>query len=87
MKDKKQVPDVKEITVKFEDGSVKQIEKGCCVDLADVKDKMHIALLRVQPYDMVRLAYGLAVVVEKMGMTDKLMEFADRKEAEDESGI
>ncbi len=87
MSKSEQAPDVTGIAVEFEDGNVKQIVKGCCVDLESVEDKIHIAMLNVQPYDLVRLAYGLTMVVKEMGMMDQLMMFAGGKEKADEQGI
>lgn len=88
MSNTEQAPDVKKITVEFEDGETKQIEKGCCVDLENVEDRIYIAMLDIQPHDMVRLAYGLLMAVENMGMMDELTALGtEREEEEDEYNI
>lgn len=84
--------ELKGIVVEFGDGTTKRIETGCCVDLKDSGDEMSIEMLAVKPLDFVRLAYGILVAVDKMGLTEVLQAYADgsiltgKKEKEETDG-
>lgn len=64
------------IIVRYNDGSTKEIQSGCCVDLEKGSDDLSVEMLNVKPFDLVRLAYGLVVVVQRLGMRDKLEQYA-----------
>lgn len=87
--------ELKGIVVEFGDGTTKRIETGCCVDLNGSGKGMSIEMLMVKPLDFVRLAYGILVTVDKMGLTEVLQAYADgsilpgkkKKEGTDGEGI
>ena len=64
------------IIVRYNDGSTKEIQSGCCVDLEKGSDDLSVEMLNVKPFDLVRLAYGLVAVVQRLGMRDKLEQYA-----------
>ncbi len=65
------------ITVTYTDGGMKELTRGCCVDLSDGKsEEMHVEMLNVEMEDIVQLAYGLLVCVKRMGMMDDLFELS-----------
>lgn len=64
------------ITVRYSDGSTKELQNGCCVDLEKGRDDLSVEMLNVKPYDLVRLAYGLVVTVQRLGMREELENIA-----------
>jgi hypothetical protein len=66
------------ITVTYTDGSTKELQSGCCVDLEEVGNEMSVDMLNVEPTDIVRLALGLVVCVDRMGMIDMLREMLEQ---------
>lgn len=64
------------IIVRYNDGSTKEIQSGCCVDLEKGSDDLSVEMLNVKPFDLVRLAYGLVAVVQRLGMRDTLEQYA-----------
>lgn len=58
--------DIAGITVRYSDGSTKEIQSGCCVDLEKGSDDLSVEMLNVKPFDLVRL-----------GMRDKLEQYAN----------
>lgn len=64
--------EIKGILIEYEDGSSKQIEKGCCVDLGIAEDELTVDMLNARPADIVRLACGLVFTVERFGLMDLL---------------
>lgn len=64
------------IIVRYNDGSTKEIQSGCCVDLEKGSDDLSVEMLNVKPFDLVRLAYGLVAVAQRLGMRDKLEQYA-----------
>lgn len=54
--------DITGITVRYSDGSTKEIQSGCCVDLENGSDDLSVEMLNVKPFDLVRLAYGLVAM-------------------------
>lgn len=56
------------ITVMYDDGSTKEIQQGCCVDLKNGSDDLSVGLLNIKAFDLVKLTYGLMVVIEKIGL-------------------
>ena len=50
--------DITGITVRYSDGSTKEIQSGCCVDLEKGSDDLSVEMLNVKPFDLVRLTYG-----------------------------
>lgn len=69
--------DITGITVRYSDGSTKEIQSGCCVDLEEGSDDLSVEMLNVKPFDLVRLAYGLVAAVQRLGMRDELEQYAD----------
>lgn len=69
--------DITGITVKYSDGSTKEIQSGCCVDLEKGSDDLSVEMLNVKPFDLVRLAYGLVAAVHLAGMRDELDQYAN----------
>ena len=66
--------DAKKILIEYEDGTVKEMNKGIAAEFD--KDNMHVDMVSVSKVDMVRIAYGMIVTVEKMGMTPLLQAYA-----------
>lgn len=75
------------ITVTYDDGSTKEIQQGCCVDLKNGSDDLSIELLNIKAFDLVKLTYGLMVAIEKIGLEDVFNAYARGEtiqEAQDE---
>lgn len=68
--------DITGITVRYSDGSTKEIQSGCCVDLEKGSDDLSVEMLNVKPFDLVRLAYGLVAVVQRLEMREELTQYA-----------
>lgn len=69
--------DIAGITVRYSDGNTKEIQSGCCVDLEKGSDDLSVEMLNVKPFDLVRLAYGLVAVVQRLGMREELTQYAN----------
>ncbi len=69
--------DIAGITVRYSDGSTKEIQSGCCVDLKKGSDDLSVEMLNVKPFDLVRLAYGLVAAVQRLGMREELTQYAN----------
>ena len=69
--------DIAGITVRYSDGSTKEIQSGCCVDPEKGSDDLSVEMLNVKPFDLVRLAYGLVAVVQRLGMREELTQYAN----------
>ena len=69
--------DITGITVKYSDGSTKEIQSGCCVDLEKGSDDLSVEMLDVKPFDLVRLAYGLVAAVQRLGIREELTQYAN----------
>ena len=69
--------DITGITVRDSDGSTKEIQSGCCVDLEEGSDDLLVEMLNVKPFDLVRLAYGLVAAVQRLGMREELTRYAN----------
>lgn len=65
------------ITVRYSDGSTKEIQSGCCVDLEKGSDDLSVEMLNVKPFGLVRLAYGLVATVQRLGMREELTQYAN----------
>lgn len=75
---------VKKITVEYEDGSKKELTKGVVVEFEGDRIKMDLAY--INSIELVRLAYGVAVAVNKLGLMDILQEYvANMSILDDES--
>lgn len=72
----------KKILVEYEDGTVKMLNKGIAADFD--KKNMKVDMLNVSKIDIVRIAYGMLSVVEKMGMTDLLQAYVEGEVLPDE---
>lgn len=75
------------ITVMYDDGSTKEIQQGRCVDLKNGSDDLSVGLLNIKAFDLVKLTYGLMVVIEKIGLEDAFNAYArgeTAQEAQDE---
>ena len=44
--------DITGITVRYSDGSTKEIQSGCCVDLEKGSDDLSVEMLNVKPFDL-----------------------------------
>lgn len=42
------------ITVTYDDGSTKEIQQGCCVDLKNGSDDLSVELLNIKAFDLVK---------------------------------
>ena len=69
--------DITGITVRYSDGSTKEIQSGCFVDLEKGSDDLSVEMLNVKPFDLVRLAYGLVAAVQRLGMREELTQYAN----------
>ena len=69
--------DIAGITVRYSDGSTKEIQSGCFVDLEKGSDDLSVEMLNVKPFDLVRLAYGLVAAVQRLGMREELTRYAN----------
>ncbi len=65
----------KKIIVVMEDETQKEIDKGFVTQFNN--DVMHVDTVNVSKSDIVRIAYGMMVTVEKMGMSDLLVAYAN----------
>ena len=69
--------DITGITVRYSDGSTKEIQSGSCVDQEEGSDDISVKMLNVKPFALERLAYGLVAAVQRLGMRDELEQYAD----------
>ena len=69
--------DITGITVRYSDGSTKEIQSGYCVDLEKGSDDLSVEMLNVKPFDLVRLAYGLVAAVQRLGMREELTQYVN----------
>nr|WP_302690633.1 hypothetical protein [uncultured Blautia sp.] len=69
--------DITGITVRYSDGSTKEIQSGCCVDLEKGSDTLSVEMLNVKKFDFVRLVYGLVTTAQHMGMREELTQYAN----------
>lgn len=69
--------DITGITVRYSDGSTKEIQSGCCVDLEKGSDDLSVEMLNVKLFDLVRLAYGLVAAVQRLGMREELTQYVN----------
>ena len=69
--------DITGITVRYSDGSTKEIQSGCCVDLEKGSDTLSVEMLNVKKFDFVRLVYGLVTTAQHMGMREKLTQYVN----------
>ena len=75
--------DAKKIMIEYEDGSAKELSKGIAAEFDN--ENMHIDMLHVSNIDMVRIAYGMLMMVDKMGMTPLLQAYASGEVLPDEN--
>ena len=69
--------------MRYSDGSTKEIQSGCCVDLEKGSDTLSVEMLNVKKFDFVRLVYGLVATAQRMGMREELTQYTNGvKEAE-----
>ena len=69
--------DITGITVRYSDGSTKEIQSGCCVDLEKGSDDLSVEMLNVKPFALVRLTYGLVAAVQRLGMREELTQYVN----------
>ena len=50
--------DITGITVRYSDGSTKEIQSGCCVDLEKGSDDLSVEMLNVKPFAMKTITYS-----------------------------
>ena len=75
------------ITVTYDDGSTKELQQGGCVDPKNARDELRVEPLNIKAFDLVKLTYGLMVVIEKIGLEDAFNAYARGEtiqEAQDE---
>lgn len=65
------------ILVHYTNGEIKEMTKGCCVDLTGAKEEMIVEMLEVDPDDFIRLAYGIIAAVDRMGMMEAFVEYSN----------
>ena len=58
--------DVKGITLKMEDGTIKEVNKGLVLQL--IGDDMHVDLLHFAPLDIIRAGVGIISTIQQMGL-------------------
>lgn len=58
--------DAKKIAVTYEDDTIKELEKGLVAEFDN--DNMKVDMVNISKIDLVRIAYGMMVAVDKMGM-------------------
>ena len=75
--------DAKKILIEYENGTVKEMNKGLVAEFDN--DNMHVDMVNVSKMDMVRIAYGMMVTVDKMGMTPLLQAYDSGKLLPDEN--
>ncbi len=75
--------DAKKILIEYENGTVKEMSKGIAAEFDN--ENMHVDMLNVSKMDMVRIAYGMMITVEKMGMTPLLQAYASGELLPDEA--
>jgi len=74
--------DAKKILIEYEDGTVKELNKGIAAEFDN--DNMCVDMLKVSDLDMVRIAYGMIVTVEKLGMKPLLLAYSSGELLPDE---
>lgn len=72
------------ITVTYENGTVKELKKGIAAEFDN--DKMSVEMLDVSKFDLVRIAYGMIMTVEKMGLMPMLEQYLCGDTLPDEEG-
>lgn len=72
------------ITVTYENGTAKYLKKGIAAEFGN--DKMSVEILDVSKFDLVRIAYGMIVTVDKMGLMPMLEQYLSGDTLPDEEG-
>lgn len=68
--------EVTSITVGFSDGTTEELTRGCVVNLDKRGDtEMSVDMLQASAIDIVQMAYGLIVTVERIGLKKELLAF------------
>ena len=75
--------DAKKISIEYENGTVKELRKDIAAEFDN--DNMHVDMVVVSKFDLVRIAYGMMVTVDKMGMTPLLQAYASGEFLPDEN--
>lgn len=74
--------DAKKILIEYEDGTIRTLSKGVAAEFDH--NEMNVEMIEVSPLDMVRIAYGMLVTVDKIGMTPLLQAFVNGELLPDE---
>lgn len=61
------------IAITYENGTVKELKKGIAAEFDN--DKMSVEMLDVSKLNLVRIAYGMIMTVEKMGLMPMLEKY------------
>ena len=75
--------DAKKISIEYENGTVKEMNKGIAAEFDN--ENMRVDMVGVSKLDIVRIAYGMMVTVDKMGMTPLLRAYASGELLPDEN--
>lgn len=75
--------DAKKISIEYENGTVKEMNKGIAAEFDN--ENMYVDMVGVSKLDIVRIAYGMMVTVDKMGMTPLLQAYASGELLPDEN--
>lgn len=67
--------EVTSITVGFSDGTTKELTRGCVVDLDrhGADQEMSVDMLMASSMDILQMAYGLIVTVDRIGLKRELI--------------
>lgn len=65
---------IEKIVIEYENGEKKEIEQGMAAELCD--GKMNLDMTNMSKIDFIRIAYGIIVAVEEMGMMPALKAYA-----------
>lgn len=74
--------DAKRILVEYEDGTIRELDKGIAAEFDH--ENMSVDMLKVSGVDMVRIAYGMVVTIEKLGLKPLLLAYANGEPLPDE---
>lgn len=74
--------DANRILVEYEDGSIRELKKGIAAEFD--YENMKVEMIDISKLDLVRIAYGMLVTVERMGMTPLLKSYVSGELLPDE---
>lgn len=74
--------DVKNITVQYEDETIKELKKGFIAELD--KKMMKVDMVDISEPDIVRITYGMIAMVDQMGLVEMLKRYLNGEILPDE---